>query len=280
MATTAINWKEKTLGISQKGDVTANDSNPQHTPGTVWIMGDGRVFQYCRARSALALGQATTFYTDETQANVSVQVNLAAGYAAAYAGTIIFDTVGSGLATAAANSYRGFIATVNKDNVAREGDSYIVTTNTATTLTFDRGLDTALVDDDLISLVSPWDVTGATLVSDQLYGLAMATVTSGNYCWIQKKGIHLQALFRTTSSDTQVNVEAGTTIITALGCSGTDGYLEQITVSDPGVLTIAEINRFKNARAWPLVPLVGGTAANRRLPVVLDCVLTGATEYI
>ena len=157
MAITAVDRKTlyATDQRSWNTTLTATSTSPQERVGTHRRNSSGREYVYVQTRDALTIGQPVRQTGTAVAADNSVQVTEV--YAAAYAGTIAFGTVGSALPAAAVDSYKGWRFTMNQDQAAW-GDSYLIVGNTASVLQLDRGLDTATADNDQMAIWCPWVV--------------------------------------------------------------------------------------------------------------------------
>lgn len=299
MATTLIGLRYAIDERTFNGTLLANDTNPTHRPGVHRRDGWGREYVYVQTRDALTVGQPVRQSVTGVSANNSVIVNLGAGYAAGYTGTVAFDTAGSQLPTVAASSMAGWYATVNFDQAAW-GDTYRILGNTslsatAGTMQFDRAIDTALVDNDVIAIWSTFvvELAGgsntyasnqavADGINDSVGGIALTTVSANSYTWVQVKGLSPTCIVRSKATGFSFNPYAydSTTyfppFVVAGGTAGTMEGVLMTGVQSGAAATNIEITQLaQGTNCRSVVPLVTQTAATQPAPLILDFNILG-----
>lgn len=257
--------------------LTANDSAAKHPLGTFRYENGGRVFVYCRAAEALTIGQAVKQVMTDVLADNAIQTDI--GTAGDFGlstndNGFVFDTVGSNLPAMAttANIAQGFYATVNTNNVTRQGDTYRIASHSTTRVYLDRNLDNVLVNNDVVLIWSPWRVNLVTAITQSVVGVAMGTVTSGNYFWAQCKGLNPQCSFRLVTNTTHFVLAESGDLATVVGPSTTSGALGQLSTTTTAA-TVAQLNALAKACGTLACPIGNGTstAATRLVPVFLNC---------
>ena len=274
--------------------LTATSTSPQERVGTHRRNSSGREYVYVQTRDALTIGQPVRQSVTATAAQNRIITNLAAGYAADYAGELAFDNYGTQLPTNATDALKGWRATLNFDATSF-GDTYLITGNTTTTVKFDRGLDTLIADNDVWAIWSPWVVElaggSATYASNQadpdgindaVRGIALGTVAAASYCWVQTKGVCEVVLTRSKATGFSFNPYAydSTTYFPPFAVAGgTAGTMEGVLmtgVQSGSAATNIELTQLaQGVRCQPVVPLVTQTAATQPAPFYLDFIGLG-----
>lgn len=294
MAITAVDRKTlyATDQRSWNTTLTATSTSPQERVGTHRRNSSGREYVYVQTRDALTIGQPVRQTGTAVAADNSVQVTEV--YAAAYAGTIAFGTVGSALPAAAVDSYKGWRFTMDQDQAAW-GDSYLIVGNTASVLQLDRGLDTATADNDQMAIWCPWvvELAGGSAtyaankadpdgINDTVRGIALGTVAANSYCWVQVKGVCETVIVRSKTTGFSFNPYAydSTTFFPPFAVAGgTAGTMEGVLmtgVQSGSAATNIELTQLaQGVRCQPVVPLVTQTAATQPAPFYLDFIGLG-----
>lgn len=167
------------LTLTSKRVVSTTDSDTAEVDlGTEVVLNDGRVFKYFRFNETVTIGDCLTILLpDVTQTNLTA--------ATATTSTTVTDT-----GTFTANRYDGareeYYYATNGNTGA--GQIRRVISNTADALIIDNPPDTALdVTTDGV-VISPYRVEMTDAIADQCCGVALGTVTAGQFGWAQKKG--------------------------------------------------------------------------------------------
>jgi hypothetical protein len=171
-------------------DVLETSSTAEVQIGTKAVLEDGREFRYAKAGGAdLDPGKLCVAATV-----VANHVNIAVAAAAAAGATEVTVTLGATAATE--NQYAGGFITIN--DAAGEGIAYRISGHPAAdasaslTVTLAQPLAVALTTDSEASLeVHPYSgaVISATDQADMPVGIPNVTIASGEFGWIQTKGI-------------------------------------------------------------------------------------------
>lgn len=215
-------------------DLNGDDAVAQNRPGTIaWIVDafGPRIVKYVKNVSGSAMGKAELMaYASDTQNTKTTSIaNITSGTTT--------SAVTSGLT---ANRHDGMICFVldNADSAgaAPEGESSIVSKNTATVITLDANypFSTALAVNDDLELVSTYQVEDAA-DGDESWTCAGVVlgrddVSDGHYGWIQVQGT-CPAKHTTNAISEGDPVVAGAAVVDAFGSDGQELWVGTAMVS-------------------------------------------------
>lgn len=204
-------------------DLESDDSTPYMRPGTQAYIVDAfgpRIFEYGKnvSGSAVTVAQFMALASDGANVVTTTVSNITSGTTTSF--------VTSGLT---ANRHIGMLSFVLDDagaaGAAPEGETSIVTANTATAVTLDSAYpySAALAANDDLELISNWQFEDAADGDEAwtCYGMVVAAngISDGNYGWIQREG-YASALATTNAISEGDPVVAGAAIVDAFGTDG------------------------------------------------------------
>lgn len=271
--------------------ITSNTTGARERVGAHRYDDAGRCYVYVRTRDALTIGQCVRQSLTLVVVDNGIAVNQGSGWTASQTGALPFDTYGSALPTNAVDALQGWYLSVNQD-VAAWGDTYRIVSNTTTTVTLDRVLDAAVADDAVCAIWSPWTVELAggsggyatnfaviDGINDPVSGIAVGTLGSTNYGWVQTKGLCPYAAIRTVTAGVSASpgyVNDSTTIFSGyMTAAATAGTLVHPSMTGVETGTAAEnlqlLRAAMNNRIRPVHRgILQASAATQPCPVMLD----------
>lgn len=179
-------YEENTASKIFSTKLTANDSTAQEPLGTVRELADGRKFRYVKMTDgALALGQLTIPADTVTVTNATSADGTGPDGATT---TIITDAD----ATWTNDAYIGYYFEV-ATNMTGSTEPIKVVGNTATTLTLEKQISTALAsggtdDGQIIAPKSVVQISPVTTPDGVCSGAGIGTITEDYYGWVQTSG--------------------------------------------------------------------------------------------
>jgi len=206
----------------------------------------GEMYRYVKTKDALSRGQIVkqSGYTSGLSNEDTLSSNLATG------STWHKRIVTQSGAAWTAGFWNGCYLYINDGT--GEGQLRRIVKNNSTELYLDAALDTALAVADSDGIIfSPWQVelSPITTLLQKVLGVAVCTVTAGNYTWIKCQGL--------------AEVKAGEAMTAGEPCS-------------PGDDTTGSVKKYANGETPDDVYNVGTVAlananADKGVPVYLDC---------